>query len=56
MGRSRGGLTSKIHALVDARGRPVKLILTPGQRADAPVAADLLAGIDPGAILLSPSH
>lgn len=53
MGRSRGGLTSKIHALVDARGRPVKLILTPGQRADAPVAADLLDGIDPGATLLA---
>ncbi len=25
MGRSRGGLTTKIHALVDAEGRPVKL-------------------------------
>lgn len=25
MGRSRGGLTSKIHALVDAEGRPVTL-------------------------------
>lgn len=53
MGRSRGGLTTKIHALVDARGRPVKLILTPGQRADAPVAADLLECIDAGATLLA---
>ena len=53
MGRSRGGLTSKIHALVDARGRPVKLVLTPGQRADAPVAAGLLDGIDAGATLLA---
>ena len=39
MGRSRGGLTTKIHALVDAEGRPVKLILTPGQAGDAPAAA-----------------
>src|SRR5690606_39349925 len=31
MGRSRGGLTTKIHALVDAKGRPVVLKLTPGQ-------------------------
>jgi transposase len=31
MGRSRGGLTTKIHALVDAEGLPVKLCLTPGQ-------------------------
>ena len=31
---SRGGLTSKIHALVDAEGRPVTLRLTGGQVAD----------------------
>jgi hypothetical protein len=30
IGRSRGGLTTKIHALVDALGNPVKLMLTPG--------------------------
>jgi hypothetical protein len=29
MGRSRGGLTSKIHALVDTNGLPVRLALTP---------------------------
>ena len=27
MGRSRGGLTTKIHALVDAEGRPVRMEL-----------------------------
>jgi transposase len=31
MGRSRGGLTSKIHALVDANGLPVRLALTPAR-------------------------
>ena len=31
MGRSRGGLTTKIHAVTDARGRPITLQLTPGQ-------------------------
>ena len=31
MGRSRGGLTTKIHALVDADGLPIALKLTPGQ-------------------------
>ena len=31
MGRSRGGLTTKIHALVDAEGRPVRLALTAGR-------------------------
>jgi transposase len=29
MGRSRGGLTSKIHALVDSNGPPVRLALSP---------------------------
>ena len=38
MGRSRGGLSTKSHALVDAGGRPVKLMLTPGQAGDAPAA------------------
>jgi len=33
MGRSRGGLTSKIHALVDAEGRPVALKITEGTAA-----------------------
>jgi transposase len=32
MGRSRGGLTSKIHAVVDTNGLPVRLALTAGRR------------------------
>jgi transposase len=53
MGRSRGGLTTKIHALVDADGRPVKLMLTPGQAGDAPAAARLLEDLAPGATLIA---
>ena len=53
MGRSRGGLTTKIHALVDAEGRPIRLELTAGQAADAPMAEKLLAGLKPGATLLA---
>ena len=34
LGRSRGGFSTKIHALVDALGNPLKFILTPGQRND----------------------
>jgi hypothetical protein len=29
LGRSRGGLTSKIHAVVNTNGLPVRLALTP---------------------------
>ena len=44
MGRSRGGLTTKIHALVDANGLPVALKLTEGQAHDGRSAADMLPG------------
>lgn len=53
MGRSRGGLTTKIHALVDAEGRPIRLALTPGQAGDAPAALDLIDGLTPGSILIA---
>ena len=45
MGRSRGGLTSKWHIAVDTRGRPVRFILTAGQRSDAPQALALIDGL-----------
>lgn len=45
MGRSRGGLTTKIHALVDANGLPVALKLTEGQAHDGRSAADMLQGL-----------
>ncbi len=53
MGRSRGGLTSKIHALVDAEGRPVTLRLTGGQVADCIEADALIDGLGEGDILLA---
>ncbi len=53
MGRSRGGLTSKIHALVDAEGRPVSLRLTGGQVADCVEADALTDCLGEGDILLA---
>jgi transposase len=53
MGRSRGGLTTKIHALVDANGLPVVLKLTPGQAHDGRSAADMLDSLGEGDILLA---
>jgi transposase len=53
MGRSRGGLTSKLHALVDAEGRPVTIRLTAGQVADCQEADALLEGLGEGDILLA---
>jgi putative transposase len=42
LGRSRGGFTTKIHALVDHRLRPVVLRLSPGQGGDNPQLVPLL--------------
>ena len=53
MGRSRGGLTTKIYALVDADGRPLHLALTPGQAGDALAAEALIERIDAGATLIA---
>ena len=39
--RSKGGLSTKIHALVDALGNPLRFLLTPGQ-ADDLIGADAL--------------
>ncbi len=53
MGRSRGGLTTKLHAVVDAAGMPLRLGLTAGQRHDNSLAAELLAGLPQGALVLA---
>lgn len=53
MGRSRGGLTTKIHALVDALGRPILLKLTQGQAHDGRSGADMYDSIGRGQTLLA---
>ena len=52
MGRSRGGLTTKIHAVVDANGNPITLKLTEGQAHDGRSAADMLDSVGTGQTLL----
>ena len=43
IGRSRGGLTTKTHALVDGNGLPLVIAVTPGQANDSPALPKLLA-------------
>jgi transposase len=45
VGRSRGGLTTKIHAAVDGHGRPLALVVTGGQRNDGAMLSEVLADI-----------
>jgi len=53
MGRSRGGLTSKIHAVVDADGLPVRLGLTPGEAHDNRLCSVLLTELQRRTTLLA---
>ncbi|WP_370460057.1 IS5 family transposase [Nostocoides sp. F2B08] len=45
VGRSRGGLSTKIHHVCDGRGRPLVLLLGPGQGNDSPMFANLIGAI-----------
>ena len=44
IGQSVGGLTSKIHAKVDALGQLVSVMLTPGQVHESQMASEMFAG------------
>jgi hypothetical protein len=49
IGRTKGGLNSKLHALADAKGRPIRVFLPAGQTSDYIGARALLASIQPAA-------
>ena len=51
IGGSRGGLTTKIVALVDALGNLARFVLLPGQRHDSIGAVPLLDGIEIDALI-----
>src|SRR5262249_22746554 len=53
MGRSRSGLSTKIHAVVDGKGLPVMLGITSGEAHDNRLCAALLSGLRPQALLLA---
>jgi transposase len=56
LGRSRGGMSTKIHACTDALGNAVRLIATGGQAGDCPQALPLLAGLQPGKVLADTAY
>jgi transposase len=53
LGRSRGGLTTKIHAVVDGQGLPIRLSLSAGQSHGGQAADDLLDHVGAGTIVLA---
>jgi len=46
IGRSRGGLSSKVHAVCDANGNPIRFSVTEGQRHDAAEAVNIMSDLD----------
>lgn len=53
VGRSRGGLTSKLHVVVDGKGLPLRLGLTAGQTHDNRLCSVLLTGLAPRTMVLA---
>ena len=51
LGRSRGGLSGKIHATVDALGNPTGFALSPGRAHDLDGAGVLLPGLEAGVLI-----
>ena len=56
IGRSRGGLSTKIHATVDALGNPTGFHLTPGQAHDLEGADVLLKDTEAAAVLADKAY
>ena len=53
IGRTKGGLNSKLHAVCDWLGRPRALFLSAGQVSDYTGAAALLSSLPPAKLLLA---
>ena len=51
IGKSKGGITTKILALIDALGNLVRFVLLPGQRFDTVGIEPLIDGINFGALI-----
>lgn len=49
-------MTTKIHLAVDSHGRPIRVILTPGQCGDAPQAPMLLEGFQPNHVIADKAY
>jgi len=56
MGRSKGGLSTKIHATTDALGNPLSFHLTPGQACDLDGADVLLPGLVADTVLADKAY
>ena len=56
IGRSRGGLSTKIHATADALGNPAGFFLTPGQACDLDGSDVLLADVQADTVIADKAY
>ena len=56
IGRTKGGMNTKLHAVTDENGRPIRFFMTAGQVSDYTGAAALLGSLPAAGWLLGPSH
>ena len=56
LGRSRGGVTTKIHVAVDGLGKPTKIFLSPGQDHDVTKGPELIQGSQAGKVLADKAY
>ena len=56
LGRSRGGLSTKIHLAVRGLGAPVRLLLTGGQRGDCPQTHALIEGLPADVVMADAAY
>jgi transposase len=52
VGRSRGGRNTKIHAIGDAKGRLLNILLTGGEAHDCPAGTELIEATKPAETML----
>jgi hypothetical protein len=56
IGRTKGGMNTKLHSVTDAEGRPLRFFMTAGQVSDYTGAAALLGSLPKAKWLLAPFH
>ncbi len=56
IGRSRGGATTKIYAITDSLGKPLKILLTVGNLHDSQSALELVESCTPQALLADKAY
>ena len=56
IGRSRGGLTTKLMAIVDKTGRLVRFTIRPGNAGEAPELTTLLDGVPTGELIADKAY